>query len=69
MSIPFRLKATTSLADPLGSDQCEIEQHFVEYLSPIGGYYQLDIDNLPAIPCSKVEHSYGKILNILGLSL
>ena len=69
MSIPFRLKTTTSLADPLSSDRCEIEQHIVEYLSPIGGYYELDIDNLPIISCSKVEHSYGKILNILGLSL
>ncbi len=68
MLIPFRLKTTVSIADPLSSDRCEIEQHFVDCYEPIGGYYQLDIDNLPAISCSKVEQSYGKILKILGIT-
>lgn len=68
MVTPFRLKVSENFSDPLSSDRCEIEQHIVDYYEPIGGYYQLDIDNLPAISCSEAEHSYGKILKVLGIA-
>ena len=69
MTIPFRLNNSMSFGDPLSSDRCEIEQHFVDYYEPIGGYYLLEIDNLPVISMSKVDQSYGKILKILGLQV
>jgi hypothetical protein len=67
MLIPFRLRSSAGFADPLSSDRCEIEQHFAAYYSPVGGYYSLEIENLPAISCSKVDQSYSKILKILGI--
>lgn len=68
MLTPFRLKVPASIADPLSSDQCEIEQCFASYYEPIGGYYLLDMDNVPFISFSKVDQSYGKILKILGIT-
>lgn len=68
MLTPFRLKVPVSIADPLSSDQCEIEQCFANYYEPVGGYYLLDIENVPFISLGKFEQSYAKILKIMGIS-
>lgn len=69
MLIPYHLQGNHDhgFIDPLSSDRCEIELQISDYCEPIGGYYLLDIENLPAIPVSKIDHAYSKILNILGI--